>query len=131
MHSASSSFTVFRPGCHDPLLECAPSAFGLGDRTSVESRGVEFANADGETLMPFCMNGFVGDGDLEDILGDDCVISAGVDGLVKPLRRPRPPGRFRDWSRSMPFVAFLNIMFLISGEPNGGVADFISASLVV
>lgn len=69
-----------------------------GDLASPESLGVALARVCGETLTPFCMKGFVGDGDLEspDILGELCIMRFGAEGVLKPLLIPLPEGRLSD-----------------------------------
>ena len=74
----------------------------MPDRNDSEkSFGVALASACGETHTPFCMNGFVGDGDLDvefGLLRMPCMVRCGEDGLVKPRRR------LDDWSRRTPTI---------------------------
>lgn len=79
------------PGCQDFLLINNPLVFELGERTSELSLGVALPSVDGETLIPFCVKGLVGEGDL-DVLYEPGVKRVGVLGLVKPRRRPKPLG---------------------------------------
>ena len=70
-----------------------PLLLELGERASVLSLGVALPKVEGETLTPFCVNGLVGDGDL-DVLNGPGVKRVGVLGLVKPRRiKPNPLGK--------------------------------------
>ncbi len=84
----------FRPGCHDCRLERAALPWRCGDRESTESLGVALASVEGETQTPLCMNGFVGDGDLDDIVWGLCIKREGDEGVLSPRRIP--PGKLRD-----------------------------------
>lgn len=98
---------------------------------SEDRRGVALASACGETLIPFCMKGLLGDGDLDRAVGDECVASAGIDGLVSPLRNPDPPGKLSDWSRSTFLAPPRAAGNRFSLELNGGDWTFLLTSLAV
>lgn len=132
LHSASNSCTDFRPGCHDCLRANCVVPSGLGDRESPDSLGVALASVCGETLMPLCMNGFVGEGDREspDIFGELCRVRFGAEGAVNPLLNPLPCGKLSDWSRKTPLTCPRNVGNRFSFALSGGETIFPLASIV-
>lgn len=89
-YSASSSFTVFFPGCHDGRRAKDPLRF------VVLLVGVMSLADLGALCMPFDRKPLLGDGDRDDVLARVCMKNDGEDGLEKPLRMPRPIGKFAE-----------------------------------